>query len=822
MEEYVWISKLVNHPVFISHAHPVLNRLAKQYDIKVTISGPEDTSEESYIKAVDDAIERRVAGMMVVGWGEENIVKAVNRAIDKGIPVVSVDSDIPSSRRLAHVGTDWFRMGWAMADKMAALIGDEGKVLMMGMLALPNMQAGYRGFKERIAGFPGIRVIGPVDDMDTGYDKAREIVSDCLEKHPDLKGVVGFDGNSGPGAAQALLQEQYWRQVSLICVDADRAHLDFIRRGIINAAFGQKREVFTYHAFQLLYSYNHGSSASGFHAGSINIPGNIDTGHILVTKENLGTFESELNLNEAFEYQELSKKFSLISSMVENCSELAMATDISGQFVYANPAACRFFGFTEGQMFQLEINRLFDLSDKHYKKLFNTVKNGDSCWVEAWAQGKNGIVRPFHLTLSPIKKDSAIRGVVVIAVDISERKESEKKRQDLREKLKRAEKMESLGILAGGVAHDLNNMLGPLVGYSDLILEQLGPEHGISPMIQKMRKSARNAASIIQDLLTLARRGRYAMLPTDLNEVVRGYLDSVGHLKIKADNSAVMLNLKLDESITSLCGSFTHLQKVIMNLVVNAYDAMPDGGELTIETSQDYIEELISGHVKPTPGNYIILRVRDTGLGIEPDVIDKIFEPYYSKKKLNDAGSGLGLSVVYGIVKDHNGYYDIFTEVGKGSEFVLYFPVSADVIQKAVKNKSSLELKMGGNETILVVDDVVEQRELASEILINLGYKVETVKNGREAIQYLKFHAVDLIMLDMIMEKDFDGLDTYREIIKIHPGQKVIVVSGFSQTDRVQEVLELGAGQYIKKPYSLQDLADALRREFDHNRVSAR
>jgi len=821
MEEYVWISKLANHPVFISHAHPVLNRLAKQYDIKVTIDGPEDTSEEPYIKAVNDAIDRRVAGMMVIGWGEGKIVEAVNRAVDEGIPVVSIDCDIPGSRRLAHVGTDWFRMGWAMADKMAALIGDEGKVLMIGMLSLPNMQAGYRGFKERMAGCPDIRLIGPVDDMNIGYEKPREIVSDCLKKHPDLRGVVGFDGNSGPGAAQALLQENHFGQVHLICVDADRPHRDFVQQGVIDAAFGQKREVFTFHAFQLLYGYNHGSSANGFHPGSINIPGNIDTGHIIVTRENLATFESELNLDEAFEYHELSKRFSLISSMIENCSELAMATDISGRLVYANPATYRYFGFTREQMFQSDINRLFDLSDKHFDKLYKSVNSGDSCWVEAEARRKNGTVRPFHLTISPIDKDAVVRAVVVIATDISERKESEKKRQELQEKLKRAEKMESLGILAGGVAHDLNNMLGPLVGYSDLILEKLGPDHGLSSMIQRIGKSARNAADIIQDLLTLARRGKYAMLPTDLNEVVRAYLDSVGYLKIKADNPDVHLKLQLDESIKSLCGSFTHLQKVVMNLVVNAYDAMPDGGELTIETSQEYVEELISGHVKPTPGNYILLRLRDHGLGIESEDIDKIFEPYYSKKKMGDAGSGLGLSVVYGIVKDHNGYYDIFTEVGRGTEFVLYFPAAADVIQEAVENKSSMELKMGGNETILVVDDAIEQRELATEILANLGYKVETVKNGREAVQYMKFHTVDLIMLDMIMEKDFDGLDTYCEIIKIHPGQRVIVVSGFSQTDRVQKVLELGAGQYIKKPYSLKDLANALRREFDNNQVPA-
>ncbi|MFZ5979336.1 MAG: substrate-binding domain-containing protein, partial [Candidatus Zixiibacteriota bacterium] len=273
MEEYVWISKLANHPVFVNHAHPVLHRLARQYNVNITIDGPNDTSEEAYLKAVNDAIERRVAGIMIIGWGEGAIVGTVNRAVDAGVPVITVDSDIPGSHRLAHIGTDWFRMGWAMADRMSLLIGDEGKVLMLGMFGPPNMQAGYRGFKVRMAGSPKIRVIGPVDDMDTGCDRAREITTGYLREHHDLKGIAGFDGNSGPGAAQALLQENLHDRVRLVCVDADQPHREFILRGVINAAFGQKREIFTFRAFQMLYSYNHGSAASGFRTGAINLPG---------------------------------------------------------------------------------------------------------------------------------------------------------------------------------------------------------------------------------------------------------------------------------------------------------------------------------------------------------------------------------------------------------------------------------------------------------------------------------------------------------------------------------------------------------------------
>ena len=819
MEEYVWISKLTYHPVFVSRAHPVLQRLAKQYNVNLTIAGPRDTDLETYLRAIREAVERKVAGIMIIGWGDEQVIDAVNSALDAGIPVVTLDSDIPRSKRLAHVGTDWFRMGWAMADRLADLVDEKGWVLMMGMVAMANMQAGFRGFNERIAAYPEVKVIGPIDDLDTGFERAREVVLEYMKKYPDLKGIVGFDANSGPGAALALESLGKANDVKLVCVDSDREHLDYLRSGFIDTAFGQRREAFTYLAFQMLYNYNHGSPSSGYHPGLMNIPGNIDTGHIVVTRQNMETFESELSLDDAFEQHELSKKFALISSMVENCAELALATDLNGRVVYANPAADNFFGFTRGQMLQTTFNELFEIESDRYAQILSDIKDGDSCWLETEAYSKIGAARPFHVTVSPMVSDAVLRGLVVIATDITERKQLEDQRHNLQEKLKRAEKMESLGILAGGVAHDLNNMLGPLVGYSDLILEQVDSECSLARMMTRIRKSARSAADVIQDLLTLARRGRYAMLPTDLNEVVRAYLDSPGFVKISRDNPEVALNLNLDESIKSICGSFTHLQKVIMNLVINAYDAMSGGGELVIESSQEYVEELKSGQYKLQPGNYVILKVCDTGMGIEQKELDKIFEPYYSKKKMGTSGSGLGLSVVYGIVKDHRGFYDVFSEIDKGTVFILYFPITNEIIKKTLEEKSDLEDRLGGTETILVVDDVEEQREMASEMLVSLGYKVETAKNGREAVQYLKFHSADLVLLDMIMEKDFDGLDTYREIIKIHPGQKVVVVSGFSQTDRVQAILDLGVGQYVKKPYSLAELAEALRLELNHEIV---
>jgi len=384
--------------------------------------------------------------------------------------------------------------------------------------------------------------------------------------------------------------------------------------------------------------------------------------------------------------------------------------------------------------------------------------------------------------------------MIITTRDITARKKEEDEKQKIREKFEKAERMESIGILAGGVAHDLNNMLGPVVGYTDLISMDLDDDNPIKKKIERIGKSARDATSVIQDLLTLARRGRYKMTPINLNEVLESYLNSPGYDMLAQAHQNVDVRLKLDTNIDNIKGSCPHLEKVIMNLVMNAYDAMPESGELTIETSQQYLEKLLNGHDDFVHGNYVLLRVQDNGIGIQSEDLNKIFEPYYSKKKMGSSGTGLGLSVVYGIVKDHKGYYDILSTTGKGTEFILYFPISRELVEA----KQEAATTTGGNELVLIVDDIKEQREMAKELLSKIGYKVRTVENGRQAIRYLKDHHVDIVVLDMMMEKDFDGLDTYREIIRLNAKQKVVVVSGFSADDRVLIMQRLGAGQYLK------------------------
>ncbi|GAG24157.1 unnamed protein product, partial [marine sediment metagenome] len=242
-----------------------------------------------------------------------------------------------------------------------------------------------------------------------------------------------------------------------------------------------------------------------------------------------------------------------------------------------------------------------------------------------------------------------------------------------------------------------------------------------------------------------------------------------------------------------------------MNLVSNAAEAMPGGGEMLISTESRYIDRPIRGYDEVEEGDYVVLTVSDTGVGIPTEDLERIFEPFYTKKKMGRSGTGLGMAVVWGTVKDHNGYIDLQSIEGKGTTFTLYFPVTR---KELAKDKAPVSIKdyMGKGESILIVDDVKEQRDIASSILSELGYSVSSVSSGEEAVEYLKNYSADLLLLDMIMDPEIDGLETYKRILEFHPAQKAIIASGFSETDRVKEAQKLGAGKYIKKPYTLEKI----------------
>lgn len=249
-----------------------------------------------------------------------------------------------------------------------------------------------------------------------------------------------------------------------------------------------------------------------------------------------------------------------------------------------------------------------------------------------------------------------------------------------------------------------------------------------------------------------------------------------------------------------------------MNLISNSAEAIPQRGQIKLSTENRYVDTPIKGYDEVQEGDFVVLTVSDNGTGIDPDDLNHIFEPFYTKKVMGRSGTGLGMSVVWGTIQEHNGYLNVETVVGKGTTFELYFPVTRE---KADNAQQMIELKhyLGNGEEILIVDDDIGQREIAGAMLSKLGYKISTAASGEEGVEFLRNHPVDLVVLDMIMAPNIDGLETYRKIIEHTPGQKAIIASGVSETSRIKEAQRLGVGEYVKKPYTLERIGLAVKNE---------
>ena len=400
-----------------------------------------------------------------------------------------------------------------------------------------------------------------------------------------------------------------------------------------------------------------------------------------------------------------------------------------------------------------------------------------------------------------------------VGSDITSRKKAEEEKRLLEDQLVRSQKMEAIGALAGGVAHDLNNILSGITSYPELLLMEIPEGSPMRKAVLTIKKSGDKAAAIVQDLLTLARRGVNISNVVDLNTIARDYFESPEFSKLQEYHPHTNFEIRLEDELKYILGSEIHLGKTLMNLVSNAAEAMSNGGTVTVSTGNKYLEKPLKGYDMVSQGEYVVLTVADTGIGISEDDLKKIFEPFFSKKTMGRSGTGLGMTVVWSTVKDHKGYIDVESEEGRGTRFNLYFPVTRHILKE--KNAKGSIQDYSGTEHILVVDDAEQQRDITKNVLMKLGYKVDIAMSGEDAVEFIKLYAVDLVILDMIMNPGIDGLETYKRMLAVRGLQKAIVVSGFSETDSVREALKLGVGAYIRKPYALSDLAKAVRSELD-------
>jgi len=470
------------------------------------------------------------------------------------------------------------------------------------------------------------------------------------------------------------------------------------------------------------------------------------------------------------------------------------------------------FGSSEDKV--LGFNMLKSLQNEKVRETLQLAMTGKISVYEGDYQsvtGKKNI--PVRITYNLITNwNGDITGGVAIVEDITERKKADREKKKLEDKLARSHKMETIGLLAGGVAHDLNNVLSAVISYPELLLMELPEESPLRKPINTIKQSGERAAAIVQDMLTLARRGVNTMNILNINEIIMDCLHSPECEKLKSLHPNIEIITNLQSKIGNMKGSAIHLKKALLNLLINAAEAQPSGGKIFVSSESRYVDVPVRGYEDILEGDYIVVKVTDNGIGISAEDLERIFEPFYTKKIMGRSGTGLGMSVVWGAVQDHNGYIDVTSSEGYGTTFEFYFPMTRESIPDK-KSSSPIENYMGKGETVLVIDDIREQRDVAKKILEKLGYSVNTVASGEEAVDYFKSDIPDIIVLDMIMDPGIDGLETYRRILEISPKQKVVIASGFSETERVRSAQRIGAGPYIKKPYTMENIGLAIKNE---------
>jgi two-component system, cell cycle sensor histidine kinase and response regulator CckA len=436
--------------------------------------------------------------------------------------------------------------------------------------------------------------------------------------------------------------------------------------------------------------------------------------------------------------------------------------------------------------------------------VWETISTG-----RAWAghlvnKRKDGTLFEEEATISPIKDGSGrIVSYVVVKRDVTNE-------VLLQKQLLESQKMEAVGTLAGGIAHDFNNLLQVINGYAEVALFDLKEGQPGHSELHEIKKAARTAAELTQGLLTFSRRVESKLRPVSLNKE----LEQVAKMLTRTLPKMITIRRDLSEPLDTVNADPAQLQQVIVNLAVNARDAMPDGGELRLETRNVFLDdEYCKTHLGSVPGRYVLLSVSDTGRGIDQKQKQHIFDPFFSTKEIGK-GTGLGLSIAYGVVKSHGGSITCSSQLGSGTTFKIYLPsVGSEQEQDPPSEAAFLP---GGTETVLVVDDEESVRRLTETTLSMFGYSVLTATNGRKGLEAFvrERSLIDLVILDLIMP-EMGGMDCLREIKRIAPATKVLVASGYAANKQIERAIEQGAHGAVRKPYETTHLLNLVRKVLD-------
>jgi len=504
-------------------------------------------------------------------------------------------------------------------------------------------------------------------------------------------------------------------------------------------------------------------------------------------------------------------------NLVQNSPDIIYTLDEKGDFTFINYAAETLLGYDSGQLIGKHYSTIIHVGDlEKAEQVFNERRTGDGATsgVELRLKVADNSEKiklyevnylTFELKSSGMYEnvggdEMRYMGTHGVARDISGRKR-------LEDKLQHAQKMEAIGTLAGGVAHDFNNLLMGVQGYASIMLLDLEADHPNYHRLRSIEQYVQRGAELTKQLLGFARGGKYDVKSVNLNELVGNVARMFGRTK-----KEITINENYAKDILPVEVDAGQIEQILLNLFLNASDAMPGGGNITIESESIALDEFETRPFKIKSGPYVKISVTDTGVGMDEATQKRIFEPFFTTKEMG-RGTGLGLASAYGIVKNHNGLIDVVSKKGVGSTFIFCLPASNRVVQTEMPDKSRV---LKGPETVMFVDDEEMIVEVGEEILKALGYSVLLCRSGEEAIDVYKKkkEEIDIIVLDMIMP-GMGGGETYDRFRQINPGVKVLLSSGYSINGKAKDILDRGCNQFIQKPFNIKELSQKLREVLD-------
>ncbi len=503
--------------------------------------------------------------------------------------------------------------------------------------------------------------------------------------------------------------------------------------------------------------------------------------------------------------EELKQREKTLQAFFDAVHDSMMLIDTEGTVLLSNKTVAQRLGTTVQELtgtclydhFPPDVARY---RKEHYDKVIVT---GESVNFEDTRSG-----RSFEQHCSPVfDKEGKVSGVAVFAHETTGRKRAEQERQILQERLQQANKMEAIGTLAGGIAHDFNNLLMGIQGYASLSLMDTDPSHPNYQRLKRIEAQVQSGADLTKQLLGFARGGRYEIKPTDMNDIIQKTASMFGRTK-----KEIAIHQKFGKDLFVVEVDRGQMERVFMNLYVNAWQAMPGGGEIYLETENVFLDDEQAFSYDLKSGNYVKVSMTDNGTGMDEKTRERIFDPFFTTKDMG-RGAGLGLATVYGIIKGHNGMINVYSEPGHGTTFSIYLPASE---KEVVKEKTAAGTIARGTETILLVDDEQMILEVSRELLESIGYRVYTAGRGQEAIAvYMeKGNEIDLVLLDMIMP-GMSGGETLDRLREINPDIKVILSSGYSINGEARKIMGKGCNGFLQKPFQLEQLSSMVREVLD-------